>query len=261
MRDTPVQVSLPEKWGDQRSLSAWVSGPTRTLCRIALAGVGFSMLACMTGSHPGVHPTPIGCPAPSGAPAPRTSEASFLQNSEREVRLAGLPPLLQDTLPPDIREVRLWHVASWVGETSVLRVRVLNDSVAGELILFAGSVVDTPPDAEAKLPRACRLLGRAPGRLACAAAFRDAVTWTAVLDTLEEHRVWTLPRGDDLPRLHEVLDGDGIYVEVRQGSCYRVYGYYMPETETTPEYRDAAGLKAVLFDLQRRWSRGPANPP
>jgi hypothetical protein len=177
-----------------------------------------------------------------------------VENTRQEIQLAGLRPLLSDTLPPGAREVRLWHAVSFDGVMSLLRVRAVGDVVTGELFVYAGTPMDTPPGADAALPAACRLRGRERGRLACAAEFREPVSWGAVLDSLEAHRVWTLPRGADLPRQHEVWDGAGIDVEVRRGSCYRVYSYSNPDVETAPEFRDAAALMQLLHDLRDRWT-------
>ena len=228
---------------------------SRVLRSVAIASAAAGMVSCASATLPGARPSSlVPCPVPAGAPPARTSEAYFLQNSENELRLAGLRPLLHETLSQEVREVRLWHAASFVGITSLLRIRAIDDSVAGELIVFAGSIVATPPGAEAAPPRACRLLSRRPGRLACAAEFPGPPAWSAVLDSLEVHRVWSLPRAEDLPRENMVEDGDGIVVEVRQGSCYRVYSYANPESETIPEYRHAAALKQLLFEVRRQWS-------
>lgn len=108
------------------------------------------------------------------------------------------------------------------------------------------------------LPPSCTLLGRRAdhlrGRLACEAEFPEPVDWAAVLDSLEVHRVWTLPHGSEVPREHMVMDGVGISVEARRGGCYRLYRYGNPETETRSEYRDAAALMRTLTDLRERWS-------
>lgn len=236
--------------GAPRQLSA------SALLRIGLVGACLCTLGCGRTMGRTVRPSPeVQCTPPSGAPAAGTDEANFLENRPRELQLAGLRPLLHDSLPAAVREVRLWTAASWVGVTSLVRVRAIGDSVTGELIVFAGSIIDTPPDADAVLPPACRLLGRRPGRLACAAEPRDPIDWAVVLDSLEAHRVWTLPRSSDLPpRKHMVMDGIGMDVEVRHGGCYRIYSYGNPGTETTPEYRDAAALLDILFGLRQRWA-------
>lgn len=215
---------------------------------------GMALLGCAGATAPAALPHAVAqCTEPS-EPVAGTSEAYFLENGQDETAMAGLRPLLSDTLPAGSREVRLWHAATWVGVTALVRIRAVGDSVAGKLIVYAGSMIDTPPDSDAVLPRSCRLLGRGRGRLACVADFPTPVDWRDVLDSAEAHRVRALPRGGDVPRQHTVLDGDAIYVEVRQGDCYRVYGYGTPESETSPEYRDAAALKRIIFDLRQRWS-------
>jgi hypothetical protein len=197
--------------------------------------------------------TPPTRPEPCQAPLERRAAADTTDHRASELALAGLRPLALDTLPSDVREIRIRHGASFVGTTTLLRVQATPSAVSGELILYVGSIADTHPDSQARIPLRCRKRGARPGRAACTAEFSDPVSWAAVLEQMERQDVWSLPSAGSLPRVHVVMDGHGIEVEVRQGACYRSYQYGNPESETIPEYRKAAALLRLVLDLRQQW--------
>ena len=214
---------------------------------------------CILGLASGCRTAPVlGVDTPGPSECDTDATAQSLMEYEQSIvgpgAIAGLQPLASDTLPTDVREVRLWYRRAWYGTGSVLQIRARGDSVTGALIVFARSPMH-PPGERPVRPRSCRPLGESSTLLACEAVFPAPVDWRAVLTDLEAYRVWTLPDPSTLPPLESVVtDGHGVLAEVRRGSCYHRYSYGNPDAYSIPEYRDAAGIMRVEADIRSRWN-------
>lgn len=77
----------------------------------------------------------------------------------------------------------------------------------------------------------------------------SAFHWRAVLDSLEAHRVWTLPLEEP-----EKIGFDGWYlvVETWNEGVYRTYDYWYPQADDGPAGRDAQAIMNLLWDLSPR---------
>lgn len=127
----------------------------------------------------------------------------------------GLTPLRSQPFPEGEQELRIWVGGGVSGALSLYRLRATPSEVRG---------------------RVWRKAGRA--------SFAQVPPWGRLLDTLERHRIWTLPEPPD-PGGH---DGRLVLVELRDGERYRCYAYRNPRRE---QGRDAQDLLAILKALQR----------
>jgi hypothetical protein len=76
----------------------------------------------------------------------------------------------------------------------------------------------------------------------CAATLAPGQSWAGILALLDSLGVSQLPDGTAIG-----LDGWSLVVEVREGSRYHSYNYFMPQTTAPePEVRSAAAIADLV---------------
>lgn len=157
----------------------------------------------------------------------------------------GIPPLRSVNLPAGYRELRIW-VASYqllriiadehrvVGELGYWWIEGINDDKSGKDVAYA------------KIKNSCQKHLTGPvinGQTfkACRVEFKVEPKWRDVLELLTSFEVWTLPSQRLSPvGIDDIFPGPPVditeiqvnlfYVEARQGSTYRTYSYWNPES-------------------------------
>ncbi|MGH7566125.1 MAG: hypothetical protein ACREK2_04765 [Gemmatimonadota bacterium] len=175
-------------------------------------------------------------PVPASGPKPE-----FSSTIDSIAAWVDLPSLYRESLPEGYRELRVWDGFGLNIPYGFLRIVMKDGVVGGDLYLWSYRDY-SPPNCLTGVvrphagPEICRVES-------------SAFHWRAVLDSLETHRVWTLPRQEP-----EKLGMDGWYlvVETRDEGVYRTYDYWSPEAEDGPAGRDAQAIMNLMWDLSPR---------
>jgi hypothetical protein len=180
-------------------------------------------------------------------------------------RAAGVEPLwLATPLPPEQREMRAWVGFGLFAPETFTQITSDGHSVHGRRIFWWTAATDSA--AEAAMERdstrisnrelyenlrataGCGPIWKHDDYEMCAVELAPKESWAGILAQLDSLGVGTLPDARTLsPPAAMGLDGWGIVVEVRDGSSYSTYSYWMPdENAPQPEVRRAAQIARVL---------------
>lgn len=203
------------------------------------------------------HRTPAVTPLRGGEPGiPHATWPSvYFQGLDAAVASAGLTPLRTQSLPPGVREVRVWVGGGITAPEYMYRFVERDGKVRGTLLLYwptmqVGSTPDENFDAlmrESERGR-CVKFGRAGPKGSCEALFTRTPNWGAVLRKMEGEGLWTLEDPSTLPSDGiMVFDGWGITVELRDGTAYRAYQYENPGSHPSwPHGKQAIAMARAL---------------
>jgi hypothetical protein len=173
----------------------------------------------------------------------------------------GWPPLADLALPNDEKEIRIYKGLLIGYPHDGLRLVVRDHAVTGTWFRYwprdRSSSQDDSEDAKPGLDSLLRVDERGrcdsfhAGRdaVACVVQFAHNPNWGAVLKGLNAANLWDLPDESALGRQSDVIDGWGVWVEVRQGAKYRTYQYNNPQALGLREGDNALRIMRAVDSL------------
>jgi hypothetical protein len=167
-------------------------------------------------------------------------------------------------LPPGHRELRFWSGFGLFQPETFTQVTSNGHTVRGRRVFWWTTAADAAAELAAerdsslisnrelyenlRATAGCGPIWKHGDYELCAVALTPKESWAGILARLDSLGVGSLPDASTLsPPGPMGLDGWSIVVEVRDGSAYSTYSYWMPaEDAPQPEVRRAAQIVKVL---------------
>jgi hypothetical protein len=153
-------------------------------------------------------------------------------------------------------EIRVWHDRGIMPPHTLLQLRETRIGWVGQFLVWWPLLPDDAAwsahvDLEVRERYRCARVVDAEGLRLCSVLSPDRDSWPALAARLAGLRLEALPDESQLdpPDDRMIVDGETLVVEVRRGTRYRAYHYYVPRAREWAEAIEAAGILDVMNSL------------